>query len=154
MRLRMSCFEFEMKSVFVSLAILLTAPAQAGDITEESRKLIEREVAQYKEKGPSGFLAVATKNGPVMSDKSAKEIIDGFVQIEAACGKPVDHSIKKIAQLSDSVTSALFIINLEKCPVFFRQTIYRTKAGHVVAANFNLHTQPEAIWPNSVLFPN
>jgi len=143
-----------MKLTFLTVALMLTGSVHAGDIAEESKKLIERVVTQYKEKGPNGFLSAAAKNGPVMSDKSAKDIIDGLVQIEAMCGKPVDHSIKKIAQLSDSVTSVLFIVNLEKCPVFFRQTIYRTKAGNVVTSNFNLHTQPEVIWPSNVIFPN
>ncbi len=139
-----------MKYFFLPLALVVSCSASAANITEDSRKFIEREVSQYMQNGTNGFMEVISKDGPTMSDKAAQDIIVGMVQIEASCGKPTGYSIKKITELSENTSDALFIINLEKCPLFVRQVIYRTKSGRVMSPSFGFHNQPQAVWPSGI----
>lgn len=141
-----------MKFHAIFLTLLLSSVTHATEISVEGKKYIAHQVATYMEKGANGMIEFYLAGGPAMDEKSANEIISGMAQLESMCGKPVGFSVKKIVGITENTANAFFVIDLEKCPVFFRQVLYRTKSGKVIAANFYMHTQPEQVWPNEIIY--
>ena len=130
-----------MKKIVAAIILSFPTISLGADIAEEAKKAIDLQISEYRDKGVSGYIAAMAKTNPMISDKTIEsQMLGSMTSVEGMCGKATGYSIKVISKLTEESANALFVINLERCPLFVRQVFYKSKAGQITSPNFYFHT--------------
>jgi len=106
----------------------------------------------YKENGAKAAIETWIKGSALEGSKEALSQANSIRQIEDFYGNYIGYEIVKEHAISDRSSMFLFVINLEKGPIFGRFQTYRKADNQWVASHFNFHTQATATWPEKSVF--
>jgi hypothetical protein len=84
--------------------------------------------------------------------KDALSQANNFRQVQDFYGNFIDYNVVKVKELSGSSSAYLIEMKYEKGNLFSKFFTYKKPDGKIVINTFNFHTNPETVWPSSVVF--
>jgi hypothetical protein len=137
---------------YLILAILVILASTTSVIAAEIPKLLKDGFDLYLKEGPKAAIEVWTKGGAMDGSKDALSQANNFRQVQDFYGNFIDYNVVKVKELSGSSSAYLIEMKYEKGNLFSKFFTYKKPDGKIVINTFNFHTNPETVWPSSVVF--
>ena len=131
----------------VSFTLLTIAPSASADIGADAKAYFETALQVYLDSGPRAFIEYSMKNGALEGNPQAISQANVLQQIQDLGGKPKSFEVSSVTKLSDRGVELLYVINLEKLPIFGNALLFQSSGGAMTVVTFNFNSAPEKVWP-------
>ena len=131
----------------LSLVFLVAAPNAFADIVGDAKVYLEKGLQVYVESGPKPFIEYLMKNGALEGNPQTLSQANVLQQIQDLGGKPMTYEVSSVTKLSERAAGVLYVIHLEKLPVFGNALLYRTAGGSMTVVSINFNTVSDKVWP-------
>ncbi|TLM60388.1 MAG: hypothetical protein FDZ69_13905 [Deltaproteobacteria bacterium] len=147
--------------LLLSPALALAAPSRPAKPARAAKPAAaEREIPavlksgfeMYAKEGPKAAIECWTRGSAVEGRKEALSQDDDFKLLEEFYGRYVGYEFVREHRITKSTSTCLVNIKYEKGNLYSVFYLYRKPDGEQVITTFNVHTNPQAIWPASAIF--